>query len=186
MWDVREGQLLYTITGHYSPVNSIAFSNDGKYFASASSASEVVMVWESNFDNTTTKNDIDVIVQDENENQIAEEEEIIKEEEVEVKVPSTKRLPMKPKYYNNVKTENIMNKQEYALTAKGQEKLQKDLTNENQNKKEEEEKKFKIQMENTLGFIVQQLGTMTEALKSLDRRITSVNERVQNLEANQS
>lgn len=49
MWDLREGQLFYTLRGHEGASLGVAFSPAGDYFASAG-ADEQVMVWRTNFD----------------------------------------------------------------------------------------------------------------------------------------
>lgn len=49
VWDLREGQLFYTLHGHEGASMGVAFSPAGDYFASAG-ADEQVMVWKTNFD----------------------------------------------------------------------------------------------------------------------------------------
>lgn len=49
VWDLREGQLFYTLHGHEGAALGTAFSPAGNYFAS-SGADEQVMVWKTNFD----------------------------------------------------------------------------------------------------------------------------------------
>lgn len=49
VWDMREGQLFYTLRGHEGASLGVAFSPAGDYFASAG-ADEQVMVWKTNFD----------------------------------------------------------------------------------------------------------------------------------------
>lgn len=49
VWDVREGQLFYTLHGHEGAVGSCCFSPAGDFFASAG-CDEQVMVWKTNFD----------------------------------------------------------------------------------------------------------------------------------------
>jgi len=49
VWDLREGQLFYTLHGHEGASLGVAFSPAGDYFASAG-ADEQVMVWKTNFD----------------------------------------------------------------------------------------------------------------------------------------
>jgi centriolar protein POC1 len=49
VWDLREGQLFYTLRGHEGASLGVAFSPAGDYFASAG-ADEQVMVWRTNFD----------------------------------------------------------------------------------------------------------------------------------------
>ncbi|XP_019736954.1 POC1 centriolar protein homolog A isoform X1 [Hippocampus comes] len=50
--DLVEGKLLFTLHGHQGPVNCVAFSRTGEYFSSGGS-DEQVMVWKSNFDETS-------------------------------------------------------------------------------------------------------------------------------------
>jgi WD40 repeat protein len=47
VWDVREGRLLYTLQSHNGPVNAVAFSKCGNFFASGG-LDELVMVWKTN------------------------------------------------------------------------------------------------------------------------------------------
>lgn len=49
VWDLREGQQLFTIHGHRSGVLNTAFSPRGDYFTSAGE-DELVLVWNTNFD----------------------------------------------------------------------------------------------------------------------------------------
>jgi centriolar protein POC1 len=49
VWDLREGQLFYTLHGHEGASLGVAFSPAGDFFASAG-ADEQVMVWKTNFD----------------------------------------------------------------------------------------------------------------------------------------
>ena len=49
MWDLREGQLFYTLHGHEGATYGVAFSPAGDFFASAG-ADEQVLVWRTNFD----------------------------------------------------------------------------------------------------------------------------------------
>jgi WD40 repeat protein len=41
VWDLREGQLFYTLHGHEGATNSVAFSPGGDYFASAGADEQV-------------------------------------------------------------------------------------------------------------------------------------------------
>ena len=49
LWDLREGQLLYTLHGHHGAATATAFTSGGDYFASGG-ADRVVMIWRSNLD----------------------------------------------------------------------------------------------------------------------------------------
>lgn len=49
MWDLREGQLFYTLHGHEGATTAAQFSPAGDYFASGG-ADEQVMAWQTNFD----------------------------------------------------------------------------------------------------------------------------------------
>lgn len=49
VWDLREGQLFYTLHGHEGATYGVDFSPAGDFFASAG-ADEQVLVWRSNFD----------------------------------------------------------------------------------------------------------------------------------------
>lgn len=53
VWDLREGQLMYTLHAHEGCTNSVGFSPAGDYFASAG-VDEQVMVWRTNFDRNLT------------------------------------------------------------------------------------------------------------------------------------
>ena len=53
VWDLREGQLMYTLHAHEGCVNGVGFSPAGDYFASAG-VDEQVMVWKTNFDRNLT------------------------------------------------------------------------------------------------------------------------------------
>ncbi len=41
VWDLREGQLLYTLHGHEGPTYGVAFSPAGDFFASGSGDEQV-------------------------------------------------------------------------------------------------------------------------------------------------
>ena len=47
IWDVRQGQILYTLYGHEGSASAVNFSNCGDFFASGGEDS-IVMVWKSN------------------------------------------------------------------------------------------------------------------------------------------
>ena len=49
VWDLREGQLFYTLNGHDGPATCCEFSQNGDYFATGG-ADMNVMVWKTNFD----------------------------------------------------------------------------------------------------------------------------------------
>ena len=49
VWDLREGQLFYTLHGHEGATYGVDFSPAGDFFASGS-ADEQVLVWRTNFD----------------------------------------------------------------------------------------------------------------------------------------
>lgn len=49
IWDLREGQQLYTLHGHTGATLTASFSNDGSSFASAG-RDETLMLWKTNFD----------------------------------------------------------------------------------------------------------------------------------------
>ena len=49
VFDLREGQLFYTLHGHEGAATCAAFAPGGDFFASAG-ADEQVMVWRTNFD----------------------------------------------------------------------------------------------------------------------------------------
>ncbi len=49
MWDLREGQLFYTLHGHEGATYGVDFSPAGDFFASGG-ADEQVLVWRTNFD----------------------------------------------------------------------------------------------------------------------------------------
>lgn len=51
VWDLREGQILYSLQGHEGPTLCAEFSPTGEYFASGS-ADEHVMLWRTNFDDS--------------------------------------------------------------------------------------------------------------------------------------
>ncbi|MCQ2820412.1 MAG: hypothetical protein MJ252_24365 [archaeon] len=47
IWDLLNGQILYTMHGHEGPINSVAFSRCGDYFCSGG-ADAILMIWKSN------------------------------------------------------------------------------------------------------------------------------------------
>ena len=47
VWDVVNGQILYTVHGHEGPVCSVDFSRDGDYFCSGGT-DQILMIWKSN------------------------------------------------------------------------------------------------------------------------------------------
>lgn len=49
VWDLREGQLFYTLHGHEGATHGVCFSPAGDFFASGG-ADEQVLVWRTNFD----------------------------------------------------------------------------------------------------------------------------------------
>jgi centriolar protein POC1 len=49
IWDIREGQILYTLHGHDGAVNCAQFSPDSKFIASGS-VDSFVMVWEADLE----------------------------------------------------------------------------------------------------------------------------------------
>uniref|UniRef100_A0A7I4B151 Uncharacterized protein n=1 Tax=Physcomitrium patens TaxID=3218 RepID=A0A7I4B151_PHYPA len=51
VWDLREGQILYSLQGHEGATLCAEFSPTGEYFASGS-ADEHVMLWRTNFDDS--------------------------------------------------------------------------------------------------------------------------------------
>jgi centriolar protein POC1 len=55
VWDLREGQLFYTLHGHEGATTAAQFSPAGDYFASGG-ADEQVMAWQTNFDRSLGAN----------------------------------------------------------------------------------------------------------------------------------
>jgi centriolar protein POC1 len=49
IWDLRQGQLLYTLYGHEGSTTAVTYSQQGDYFASGG-VDNMVMVWRSNID----------------------------------------------------------------------------------------------------------------------------------------
>jgi WD40 repeat protein len=52
IWDLREGRLLFTVSGHDGGVPVSNFSPDGEFFASGG-RDQLVMVWKANLLNST-------------------------------------------------------------------------------------------------------------------------------------
>lgn len=54
IWDLRKGQILYTLLGHQGPTTSASFSPGGDYFCSGGKDSQV-MIWRGGLTNTPTE-----------------------------------------------------------------------------------------------------------------------------------
>lgn len=50
VWDLKMGQILYTLYGHEGPATAANFSPDGDFFCSGGTDA-VLMVWKSNVKN---------------------------------------------------------------------------------------------------------------------------------------
>jgi hypothetical protein len=50
IWDLKMGQILYTVHGHQGSIKSVAFSSEGDYFCSGGEDA-ILMVWKSNIKN---------------------------------------------------------------------------------------------------------------------------------------
>lgn len=59
IWDLREGRLAYTLFSHEDACKSIAFSQDGSYFATAGS-DRLIFVWQSNFFETNSQENTNI------------------------------------------------------------------------------------------------------------------------------
>lgn len=164
VWDLKMGQILYTLYGHEGPATCINFSKCGDFFSSGGSDA-ILMVWKSNVKN----------MDEENESLTKSEMSRLKSntkrvDDYENKVGYSKTLGKKtPKFSVTAEKPSVAN-QQYASTAKSQTLNSSNIFN-----------KLPSELSTTFEKMIQQLDIIATTMKIMDQRIKTVENQIADL-----